>query len=100
MDQAVLANKFMYHAPKEGQPEKYVEIRDMGKQMAELLNNMCPESQEKTEAIKNIEQAVFWANAAIARHEVPKKPWVTPEVIEASPEQVKEIKEKMNNEQA
>lgn len=41
-----LENNFMYHAPKEGQPEKY----------------------EATVAITNLETAMFWANASIARN--------------------------------
>jgi hypothetical protein len=33
-----------------------------------LINDLCPESREKSLAITNLEQAVMWANAAIARN--------------------------------
>jgi len=33
-----------------------------------LLEKLCPETAKKTLAIRKIEEAVFWANASIARH--------------------------------
>jgi hypothetical protein len=63
-----IENNFTYHAPKEGQQEKYVAIRTKAKELAQLLLDMCPESRERSIALTEIETAVFWANAAIARH--------------------------------
>ncbi len=60
-------NNFTYHAPKEGQPEIYNRIRNNGKFLAEFINETCPDCREKSLAITKIEEAVFWANAAIAR---------------------------------
>ena len=37
--------------------------------MANLINKQCPDSREKSTAITKIEEAVMWANAAIARNE-------------------------------
>lgn len=62
-------NNFVYHAPLPGQPERYALIRDWAGKCAELLNEMCPPSRELSLAMTNLEQAVFWANAAIARNE-------------------------------
>lgn len=70
MDAAELDTRFTYHAPKEGQPAKYTALRDKAKELAEMVEEMCPESREKALAFTNIEQAIFWANAAIARREV------------------------------
>ena len=67
MIQADIDNRFRYHPPKEGQPEKYTAIRDKAKELAELINKLCPVSREQSLAMTNLEQSVFWANASIAR---------------------------------
>ena len=64
-----IENNFKYHAPKEGQPEKYTLIRDRAKELAYLIEGQCPQSREKSLAITKLEEAVMWANAAIARNE-------------------------------
>jgi hypothetical protein len=70
MDATELDTRFTYHAPKEGQPAKYTALRDKAKELAVMINEMCPESREKALAFTKIEEAVFWANATIARREV------------------------------
>jgi hypothetical protein len=67
-DAADLANRFTYHAPKDGQPETYRALRDQAHELAEAINAAAPESREKSLAFTHLEQAVMWANAAIARH--------------------------------
>ncbi len=62
-----LKTRFTYHAPKPGQPEAYQHIRDKAHELAQLFATVCPESRELALAHTNLEQAVFWANAAIAR---------------------------------
>lgn len=69
MDEKELEKRFVYHAPKGEQPEKYEKIRATAKEFAELLNSLCPDSREKSLAITELEMSVFWANAAIARNE-------------------------------
>ncbi|MDN8591901.1 hypothetical protein Q0V21_24365 [Paenibacillus sp. 11B] len=64
-----IENNFSYHSPKEGQPAKYEAIRAKGKELAELIDEQTPKSREQSLAMTNLEQAVFWANAAIARNE-------------------------------
>lgn len=68
MLKSAITQKFTYHAPKEGQPEKYGAIRLMAKELAYFLNDKCPDSEEKNMAIQKLDEAVMWANAAIARH--------------------------------
>ena len=63
-----LENRFTYHAPKEGQPAIYGEIRDMAKMFAYHIKRVTPYSREQSLALTQLEDAVFWANAAIARH--------------------------------
>jgi hypothetical protein len=64
-----IENAFKYHAPKPGQPEKYEALRSNAKILARLIDLNCPDSREKSLAMTNLEQAVMWANAAIARNE-------------------------------
>lgn len=64
-----IEKRFTYHAPKEGQPEKYTAIRDKAKELATMINELCPESREKSLAVTELESSVMWANAAIARNE-------------------------------
>ena len=63
-----LRKRFTYVAPKEGQPELYVKIRDMAHNMAQFIVNHSPVSREQSLAITKIEEAVMWANAGIARN--------------------------------
>lgn len=68
MEQSDLDKRFKYHTPKEGQPEKYVSIRDKSKELAVMMNELCPESREKSLAVTALEESVMWANASIARN--------------------------------
>ena len=68
VDQKKLANNFTYHAPKPGQPERYEAIRAKAKELAELMTAACPPSRELSVAITELETALMWANAAIARN--------------------------------
>lgn len=63
-----LENNFTYHAPKEGQPQKYEEIRNKAKELAYLIEMNVPKSREQSLAYTKLEEAVFWANAGIARN--------------------------------
>lgn len=69
MDDNDLNTRFTYHAPKGNQTIRYEKIRNYGKEVATYLNNVCPDSREKSLAITHIEEAIFWANASIARNE-------------------------------
>jgi hypothetical protein len=64
-----IQKNFTYHAPKEGQPERYTKIRDQAKELAILFEQLCPESSERAIATRKLEEAVMWANASIARNE-------------------------------
>jgi hypothetical protein len=64
-----LEARFTYHAPKGDQAQRYQRIRSDAAQFAALLDDLVPESREKSLALTNLEQAVMWANAAIARRE-------------------------------
>lgn len=59
---------FTYHAPTPEQIVKYTQLRLQAKELAMLIVNMTPVSREQSLALTHIEQAVSFANAAIARH--------------------------------
>lgn len=61
--------RFTYHTPKGNQPHRYVDLRSKAKELAALILSSTPESREQSLAITALEEAVFWANAAIARRE-------------------------------
>lgn len=60
---------FTYHAPKGNQLERYQRIRDAGRAFAQVLLIECPESAERTLALRDVQRAVMMANAAIAVNE-------------------------------
>lgn len=62
-----LDTRFTYHTPKPGQPEIYQAIRNEAKNLATLIAVATPQSREQALAITHLEEAVFWANAAVAR---------------------------------
>lgn len=69
MEEKDLENRLTYHAPSGTQPQLYGAIRDTALTFAIMLNDLCPESREKSLAITKLEEAVMWAIAAIARNE-------------------------------
>lgn len=64
-----LDNIYTYHAPKGNQTARYEAIRNKAKELAHTLDVLCPDSREKSVAMTNLETAVMWANASIARNE-------------------------------
>lgn len=46
-------------------------VRTMCGTLASELNDLLPEGREKSLAVTNLEQVMFWANAAIARNLTP-----------------------------
>lgn len=60
---------FTYHAPKDDQPDRYVMLRDAAKDLAYKIVHNTPTSREQSLAITHLEEAIFYANAAIARNE-------------------------------
>lgn len=64
-----LEKDFVYHSPNGDQPERYKIVREMAKDYAARIMTLCPDSREKSLALTKLEEAVFWANASIARNE-------------------------------
>ena len=64
-----LRTRFTYHRPKGDQPARYHAIREEALVLAEIIVKNTPESREQSLALTQLEQAVMWANAGIARRE-------------------------------
>lgn len=66
----MIENNYTYHPPIGDQAERYTSIRAKAKELAQLIEDSCPSNnREKALAFTNLEQAVMWANASIARNE-------------------------------
>lgn len=63
-----LRNRFEYHPPKDKNVQlAHESVRIVLYRAAESLDSLLPESREKSLAITKLEEAMFWANASIAR---------------------------------
>ncbi|MBM4592647.1 hypothetical protein GS454_04665 [Rhodococcus hoagii] len=63
-----MLNRFEYHPPKNIVTVKAHEmVREAAKGLALAFENLVPDSREKSLALTKIEEAMFWANAGIAR---------------------------------
>lgn len=67
MDQNDLDNRFTYHPPRGDKASRYEQLRAAARNFAEVINDLAPDGREKSLAITAAEQAVMWANAAVAR---------------------------------
>lgn len=65
-------NNFVYHAPFGDQVERYQTVRDQFHNLARFLQQNCPPSRELSVALTELETAMFWSNASIARNEKPE----------------------------
>lgn len=64
-----IERSFVYHKPKDDQPERYIALRFQARQLAMTIAELTPESREQSIALTKLEEAVMFANAAIARNE-------------------------------
>jgi hypothetical protein len=69
IDAAEIDRRFDYHAPDERKRILHEAARDQVKTTATALAAMLPECREKSLAFTALEEALFYANAAIARQE-------------------------------
>lgn len=67
-DSADLDNRFAYHAAHTDDRRAAHEwVRHHCRELAAHLDSLVPEGREKALVFTNLEQVMFWANAAIAR---------------------------------
>ncbi len=66
-----IENTFQHHPPFGNQLRRYKLLRDEAKALAYTIVSFTPKSREQSLALTHLEEVVFFANAAIARHEKP-----------------------------
>ncbi len=66
IDETQINNWFTYHKPTEDDTIKYEAIRAHAREFAHVINNLVPDSADKTTALRTLRESVMWANAAIA----------------------------------
>ncbi len=62
-----LVHRFSYHKPDGLAVISHEEVRDAFCKVAITMEHILPEGREKSLAMTKIEEAMFWANAGIAR---------------------------------
>lgn len=67
IDDNELETRFIYHKPDEGKAVFHTTIRARCGDLATAIRDCTPECREQSIAIRKIEEAMMWANAAIAR---------------------------------
>lgn len=66
-----LRDRFRYHPPKDDMTANaHLLVRTACSEAANALGAVMPPSREASLAITKLEEAMFWANAAIARNEL------------------------------
>ena len=61
-------HNFKYHAPTPEKVVRHEHVRDECRELANFIINNCHDCRERSIAITKIEEAMMWANAAIARN--------------------------------
>ena len=61
-------NIFRYHKVTTDQANRLHAIRDKAKELDILIDAICPVGPERQIAHHKLEEAMFWANAGIARN--------------------------------
>lgn len=74
IDEVRLARDYTSHEAKGDQPYRYESIRTAARQCARVVMGFSPKSREQELALVHLEQATFYAIAAIARNEMDSEP--------------------------
>jgi hypothetical protein len=68
-----LLARFSTHIPSDQGAEDIASMRSVALIMAEFIDQAMPDCREKSMAWSKLEEAVFWANAGIARQTAAKE---------------------------
>jgi hypothetical protein len=67
MDNTEIVRRFRYYPADEARGEVHAHVRAKVMDLALDLNGVVPEGREKAVMLTKLEEAMFWANAAVAR---------------------------------
>lgn len=67
MDHEELHARFVYYPPDDEKRVKHESVRGRITEVAHSLNALIPDGREKSIVMTKLEEAMFWANAALAR---------------------------------
>jgi len=70
MDLRDLYRRFDFELAVDEKARLHESIRDLCRQMALNMDALLPDCRETATVMIKIEEVMFWANAAVARHEV------------------------------
>jgi hypothetical protein len=64
-----IKHRFKFHAATtQEKRDEHTSIRSLTGELAAVYDGFLPDGREKSVAITKLEEAMFWANAAIARN--------------------------------
>ena len=63
-----IEHNFIHHAPDNEKIRRHTKVREDCLDLALTFGEELPDSREKALALTKLEEAMFWANAAIARN--------------------------------
>ncbi len=65
-----IEHRFAFHAATtEEKRDAHTSVRQACRRLADFINESAPDGREKSLAITHVEEAMLWANAAIARQQ-------------------------------
>ena len=64
-------DRVTYHSPSPAGVDRHARLSAAFEALMTVVNDTCPNGREQSLAFTNLEQAMFWANAAIARRSAP-----------------------------
>jgi hypothetical protein len=65
-----IEHRFAFHAATTDEKrDAHTSVRQACRRLADQINEQVPEGREKSVALTKIEEAMFWANAALAREQ-------------------------------
>lgn len=67
IDRDEVRRRFRYYPPTPERANRHIVVRQELRAVAEQLASMLPDGREKSIVVTKLEEAMFWANAAIAR---------------------------------